>query len=236
MTRPPRSRRGARPRVLASFGLLLASATLASCASAPTRFFTLDAVAPSQPAGAAYAGPPVKVLAVNIPPALDREELVSETAPGEVKVHDLEHWEAPLGLTARQVLIQDLAGRLPAGSVLGPASPSGDGVATLSVDIVSFHAGPDGARMQAAWSASLPSVGGPHVLRAPLTLLQTAGMADGGAGTAQAFSALLGQLSDQIAATLPVQMQAVAVAPIRRRSTVRTTTRSTEQTRSSGPF
>ena len=241
MTRRPRSRRAARSRGGATLVLLFASsALLAGCASAPTRFFTLDAVAPVRPAAAAYAGPPVKVLAVNIPPALDREELVSEAAPGEVKVHDLEHWEAPLGLIARQVLIQDLAGRLPAGAVLGPGSPGGDGVASLSVDIVSFRDGPDGAQMQASWNASLPGTAGPQVFRAALTVLQSAGGSDTGAGTAQAFSTLLGQLTDQIAATLPMQLQAMAaraeaMAPIRAQITTRKTTRSLNQTRASGP-
>ena len=166
---------------------------------------------------------------MNIPPALDREELVSETAPGEVKVHDLEHWEASLGLTARQTLVQDLAARLPAGSVLGPATPGGDRVTTLSVDVVSFRSGPDGAQMQAAWSASLPSAAGPQVFRAPLTSLQAPVAAAGGAGTAQALSALLGQLSDQIAATLPAEVQAMTARAAAQPAPVQTTTRSTTQ-------
>ena len=242
MTRRPRFRRRARSQATAPVGLLLGlGAVLASCASAPTRFFTLDAVPAVQSPNAAYSGPPVKLIAVNIPPALDREELVSETAPGEVRVHDLEHWEAPLGLTARQVLIEDLAGRLPAGRVLGPASPGGDGVATLSVDIVSFRAGPGGAQMQVSWSASLASAAGPQVFRAPLTSLQSAGGSDVGAGTAQAFSNLLGQLSDQIATALPIQMQAMAAraeatAPVRPQTTTQTLTRSMGRTRTSGPL
>ncbi|WP_174300563.1 membrane integrity-associated transporter subunit PqiC [Caulobacter sp. S45] len=219
----------------ASLAVLLASgALLAGCASAPTRFFTLDPVGPAQPLAAAYAGPPVKVLAVNIPPALDREELVSENMPGEVRVHDLEHWEAPLGLTARQVLVQDLAGRLPAGAVLGPASPGGDGVATLSIDIVSFRAGPDGAQMQASWNAALPAASGPLVFRSPLMTLRGPGAPLDGAATAQAFSFLLGQISDQIAAVLPTQVQALAAAralatPRAQTSTQTTQTRSTRQ-------
>ena len=221
---------------LAPLGFLLASgALLAGCASAPTRFFTLDPVAPAQPSAAAYPGPPVKVLAVNIPPALDREELVSETAPGEVKVHDLEHWEAPLGLTARQVLVQDLASRLPAGAVLGPASPGGDGVATLSLDIVSFRAGLDGAQMQASWNASLPGVAGAQLFRSPLMTLQGAGVSPDGAGTAQAFSALLGQVSNQIAATLPVEMQALVTARALAAPRVQTTTQ-TIQTQTAPRF
>ncbi len=220
----------------APLGLLLAcGALLAGCASAPTRFFTLDPVAPAQASAAAYPGPPVKVLAVNIPPALDREELVSETTPGVVKVHDLEHCEAPLGLTARQVLVQDLAGRLPASAVLGPASPGGDGVATLSVDIVSFHAGPEGAQMQASWNVGLPAVVGAQVFRSPLTTLQGQGVSPDGAGTSQAFSALLGQVADQIAVTLPAQMQAMMAARALAAPRVQTTTQTT-QTQSTRRF
>ena len=239
MTRRPDSH-SLCPGHLGRLALLLASAaTLSACTSAPTRFFTLDPVAPTQASTTVYAGPPVKVLAVNIPPGLDREELVSETAPGEVRVRDLEHWAAPLGLTARQVLIQDLASRLPSGGVLGPASPGGDGVATLSVDIVALHAAPGGSLMQASWSASLP--GGAAVFRAPLVTLQTSGASEGGAGTAQAFSALLGQLSDQIVAILPAQMQAMAAraaaksAAMAPQTTTRSTVRATRLTSSSGP-
>ena len=91
---------------------------LAACGhSDPTRFFTLDALPPTAPT--AYAGPPLRVRAVHIPPALDRAELARETSPGEVSVDDFAHWAAPLGQTARQVLTEDLAARLPSGEI-GP--------------------------------------------------------------------------------------------------------------------
>ena len=227
-----------KPPYRAFCGVLLAgAAVLAACASAPTRFFTLDPVAPAALPAVAYAGPPVKLTAVHIPPALDREELVSETGGGEVRVHDFEHWEAPLGLTARQALVQDLAARLPAGSVLGPSEPGGDGAAILSADIVSFQSGPQGATMQVAWSVTLPGAAGPSY-SAPLSELRTMAVAADGSGTAQAFSALLGQLSDQIAATLPQQVQRLAAermqaeaaaraAAAPARTTVRTTSTTT---------
>ena len=233
------------PPYRAFSGVIVAGAlVLAACASAPTRFFTLDAVPPgaASPA-AAYAGPPVKLLAVHIPPALDRDELVSETGAGEMRVHDLEHWEAPLGLTARQALIQDLAARLPSGAVLGPSEPGGDGVATLSADVVSFQAGPQGATMQAAWTLTLPAATGapePLVYRAPLALLTAPAAGEGGQATATAFSALLGRLSDDIAAELPAQAErmrmeqaqaqaqaAARAAAIRVRTTTRTTSTAT---------
>ena len=189
---------------------MAAAGLLAACASTPTKFFTLDPVAGAQPVASSYAGPALKLLAVHIPPVLDREELVQESAPGEIKVHDFEHWSAPLGLTARQVLVQDLAARLPPGEVTGPDSPSGPHVAALSVDVVAFSAGPSGGVLQASWSATAPggTGGAPLVIRSPLQQLQGPATTADGAGTAQALSLLLGQLADQIAATLPARMQA----------------------------
>ena len=204
----PDPRCGRTALVLAPF-LVGGCALLAACASTPTRFFTLDPVAPVQPVASGYGGPALKVLAVHIPPELDRAELVEENPIGEIKVHDFEHWSAPLGLTARQVLIQDLAGRLPAGMVLGPDAPAGANVTTVSVDVVAFHAGPSGSTMQAGWNAALPTAGAgaPMLLRSPLQQLQGPVASGGGSGTAEAFSALLGQLSDQIAATLPARVE-----------------------------
>ena len=205
---PPRT---PSPR-LAAYAVLVAAGAgvLAACGhSAPTRFFTLDPVAPAAPPASAYAGPPLKLTAVDIPPALDREELVSELSGGEVRVHDFEHWEAPLGQVARQAMILDLAARLPAGAVLGPSAPGGAGVATLSADIVSFQAGPGGATLQAGWSLTLPGLPDaptPRVWRAPLAELQAPAAGGDGAATAEAFSALLAKLSDQIAAALPAQV------------------------------
>ena len=236
------------PARLVSASLVFAGgALLAACASTPTRFFTLDPTPAAGPVASGYAGPAVKVLSVSIPPALDREELVEETAPGEIKVHDFEHWAAPLGQTCRQILTQDLATRMPAGAVLGPATPGGARVATLSVDIVAFHANPQGSTLQAAWSAALPGAPGaaatPIVLHSALETLQGPAASVEGAGTAQALSALMGQLADQIASDLPERVQEAmardrvrqavmqAETPAARAHVVtRTTTKTTQRT------
>jgi uncharacterized protein len=223
-------------------GVFAGAGVLAACGhSAPTRFFTLDPTPAAAPL-AAYAGPPVKVLAVAIPPQLDREELVSEGPAGEVTVHDFEHWAAPLGQTARQTLVQDLAARLPAGRVVGPDMPGGDGVATLSADVVAFQTGPGGATLQVGWSLTLPGApAGPLVWRSPILALQAQAAGEGGAGTAAAFSALLGQLADRIAADLPVEAaglqaeRAEALARAEPRLVTRTTTTARSQSVSATP-
>ena len=72
----------------------------------PTHYYTLDAVpATARPA----AGAPLQVVAVHIPPALDRQEMVRETAANQVDVNDQNRWSAPFDQMAQRVLTQDLA-------------------------------------------------------------------------------------------------------------------------------
>jgi uncharacterized lipoprotein YmbA len=181
---------------------------LAACGhSDPTRFFTLDPVAPAQPVAATPSGAPMRVRRVTIPPALDRVELTREIAPGEVKVSDFEHWAAPLGRTAVEVLAQDLAARLPAGALIPPAAPLPTGGVDVDVDILAFNVADGQAVMQVSWSEiarpSPPSKGGqpPSPPSTPRLVELTAPVdASGGLGEAQGFSRLLGQLADRIAA------------------------------------
>jgi uncharacterized lipoprotein YmbA len=189
--------------VLAVLGL-----SLAACGhSAPTRFFTLFPVAPAQPLAATLAGPPIRLRRVTVPPALDRVELVREIAPGEVRVSDFEHWAAPLGQTAVQVLAQDLAARLPAGALIPPAAPLPPGGVDIDVDILAFNVSGGQAVMEASWSeivrpSATPSAGqppAPPLSSTRLVELTAPVAASDGQGEAQGLSRLLGQLADRIA-------------------------------------
>jgi len=193
--------------------LLIAAAalSLAACGhSDPTRFFTLDPVSPTQPVAARSVGAPIRLRRVTIPPALDREELAYEIAPGEVKVRDFDHWAAPLGQTAVQVLAQDLAARLPAGTLIPPAAPLPAGGVDVDVDILAFNVAGGQAVMQASWSEiarpSPPPKGGtpsPPPSSTRLVELTAPVEASGGLAEAQGLSRLLGQLADRIAAETP---------------------------------
>jgi len=191
-----------------SLGMIAIGLSLAACGhSNQTRFFTLDAIGPSQPVLATSFGPPIRLRRVTVPPALDRVELVREVAPGEVKVSDFEHWAAPLGQTAVQVLAQDLAARLPAGALVPPAAPSPPGGVDVDVDILAFNVSGAQAVMQASWSEiappAPPSKGGqpsPPASSTRIVELTAPVDASGGLAEAQGLSRLLGQLADQIAA------------------------------------
>jgi uncharacterized protein len=172
---------------------------LSSCHSAPTRVFALDTVAPTS-ISSSYKGPPIRVEAIHVPPALDRIEISREVAPGEFRVSELDHWIAPLGQIVRQVLTADLIGRLPQGRVIFPHLARPVGAIGINVDLLSFSADREGARLHVSWAGtsggSQPqSCGGTMVLLTPR-------LGVGSASMASALSTLLAQLADGIVAQL----------------------------------
>ena len=172
---------------------------LTSCRSAPTRIFTLYSVEPAA-APRSYAGPPIRVDAVHVPPALDRIEVVSNIAPGEISISDLDHWSAPLGQMARQALTADMISRLPPGRVIFPHLTKLEGTLGLSVDVLDFKVDRRGAGLEASWiiAAADPKTGS----SGGTVMLRTDIPGTGAAATAQALSTLLGQLADRIVADL----------------------------------
>ena len=178
---------------------LMAVMLVAGCHSAPTRLFTLYGVAAASSRNA-YAGPPVRIDAVHVPPALDRIEVVGDIAPGEESISDLDHWSAPLGQVARQALAADLVTRLPEGRVIFPHLSKPAGALGISVDVLDISSDSRGTTLLASWivtpaGALVRSAGGTVTLHTDLA-------SHGAAATAQALSALLGQLADRIAADL----------------------------------
>jgi len=179
---------------------VLALLTLAACASSPpTRFFTLDAVAP---AGSSRipAGEPVKIDAVHIPPALDRNSLVRGESDNQLNISSQDRWAGDLGEMTRRVLTQNLASRLPSGMVIAPESPAPPSARGLVVDILTFQPQASGeVVLDADWTLLEGTQSNP-VLRRSVHL--TAAAAPSAQGEAAAMSTLLGQLADSMAADI----------------------------------
>ena len=171
---------------------------LAACAGSPaTRYFTL-AGTPERAQGpaTAYAGAPIEVRLVQVPPAIDRLEMVRERRPGEVEVLDFDHWAAPLGRLARQALTEDLAQRLPAGKTVNPGAAWPEPRAVLTVDILSYTNRDGTARMSLSWTLQPPPERAGAALAATLEVQVPA--AGDAAADAQAWSELLGRVADRI--------------------------------------
>jgi len=178
---------------------LLALLMLAGCASSPpTRFFALDpAPAGGSPAAdQGGAGAPVKVDAVHIPPALDRESMVRGESDNQLEISSQDRWAGDLGEMIRRVLTQDLSQRLPSGTVIAPESPAPPGARGLVVDILTFQPQAGEVVLDADWTLLQGTQSNP-VLRRSVHL--TVAAASSAQGEAEAMSTLLGQLADGIA-------------------------------------
>ena len=186
---------------------MAAALLLAGCGHSPAAtFLVLDPAPPSSPAAAGYAGPPLRVPFVHLPVTVDRPELVRQDAAGTVKVDDFARWAAPLGLQARDTLIRDLTVRLPAGAVLPPDAPPAPREVRVEVTVLSFDVAGGQAVLTASYRLAGPGAGaGAGGARPALAQLSTPLADDGAASRAQAWSRLIGQLSDRMVAALPLR-------------------------------
>ena len=194
---------GAEMRAALPLAVLLGAAATASCASSPpVQFFALtvsDQPLQQRPA-APPSSTPVRVAAVHIPAALDRQQIVRESAPGKVEISDRHRWDAPLDQMVSNVLTQDLLRRLPRGAVVLPQEPATPDTRAIVLDILRFEPDAGGTvTLTGAWSL-LPAASDTPLLTRRVALSEPA-PADY-AGEVAAMSRLLGKLADEIAQAL----------------------------------
>lgn len=179
---------------------LLLPIALAGCGhSPPTRFFTID---PAPPRRAVEAGQPrmIKLGRIDIPPSLDRPQLVTEVGGDRVKVDERDQWSAPLAELIRRALAEDLADRLPAGSIVSPTLPQSSGARVLTVDFLTLTAGPGGALSCHVLWRLLDWGSGKTLASGDVKL--TANGAGGSGAQAHGLSSVLGELGTRIANSL----------------------------------
>lgn len=179
---------------------LLLALALAACASAKTYTYTLSAVPPA--GGPVVSHPlasPIEVGEVGIPAVIDRTSIVL-TAPGDqLQVSQNDVWGAGLRDLIRRTLSEDLAERLPDGSVLQPGTPARSArLRIVAVAIQQFEGSTGGVvTLRADWtvvrSGETPK-GKPH--HADIQLNAAGGTVP---AIVPAMSAALGQLADEIA-------------------------------------
>jgi uncharacterized lipoprotein YmbA len=176
---------------------------LAGCGSSPkTAFFTLTPVPPETGKATAAIKAPVTVAAVNLPPSLDRSEMVRRTGATTVDIDSAARWTAPLADMTRTVLSQDLAARLPKEKLILPDSPAPQNTAQIVVTIAEFGpAAESGTTLQGSWSL-VKGVPAKPVLQRDFDLDTDASAVDG-SSQAAAMSRRLARLADNIAAALP---------------------------------
>ena len=179
----------------------LLTLTLAACASSPqTRFFALDPVSPgAAPADRGAVRAAVKIDAVHIPPALDRDSMVRGESDNQLEISSQDRWAGDLGEMVRRVLTQDLAQRLPSGMVIAPESPAPASARGVVVDILTFQPQAGEVVLDADWTL-LQGTQSNAVLRRSVHLTTSA--APSAQSQAAAMSTLLGQMADDIASKM----------------------------------
>ena len=183
------------------------------------RFFVLRSLA--EPPAAPPAGAPVTlvgVLPVRIPGYIDRPQLVSWTAAGELRIDEFRRWGEPLDVGFTRTLAENLSALLPEHRVQrGPWRSSV--VPRCRVDVELRVFGPQASgevRLDGGW-ALLPAEderplarGRSSLKRGPL-VIGTAG--DNPGGEVEAMSELVAELSREIAAAVRVLPDEANAAP-----------------------
>ena len=183
-----------------SIGWLMGGAVaawLGACHSAPTRIYSLEPISPASHIDA-YQAPALRVDTLNVPASWDRIEILSLSAAGKLQISDFDHWSAPLSQIARHVLSDDLDRRLPPGSVIYPRLPKTNGALGIDVDILEVSVAASQASMRASWLI-VPATGLQGAKRSVASLNTPMNSAEPTA-VVQAWSELVGQLADRIAA------------------------------------
>jgi uncharacterized lipoprotein YmbA len=175
----------------------IAALALCSCQSAPTRIYDINPAPPATRMDT-YRSPPLRIDAVHVPPGWDRIEILTPTAGGGLEIDDLDRWPAPLTQVIRQVLSVDLDARLPSGRVIYPHLLKPGGALGIDVDILEFTIDSSQSSMSASWVIT-PAAGPEAAGRSVATLHNPVAGTDA-AAVARAWSELIGQLADRIAA------------------------------------
>ena len=177
----------------------MAPLVLGACHSAPTRIYPL---AVAQPASRATApSPMLRVDSVHVPPDWDRIEILTPAAGGGLKINDLDRWSAPLAQVTRQVLSADLDARMPPGTVIYPHLPKSSDALGIGVDILAFTLSGATATMQVSWIITPAQQ--PETAKRSAATLTTPVTGTDPASVARAWSALVGEVAEHIAADAP---------------------------------
>ena len=173
------------------------------------RTFTLT---PMPPASAvettADAGVvPLGLAVAELPPGLDRQDVVVRESEHRLDVRGTDLWSAPLGRLVLHTLAIDLAERLPRGSVALPGQtvPAG-GVRSLDFAFAELAAGPEPQGvLDVRWSlagsgAGAPGLAGEERIVEPIDSLDSASVA---AGMSRALATLADRLAARLGAAAP---------------------------------
>ena len=114
--------------------------------SSPPKLYALDRIAPASPAAPAAAAVralPIGIDAVELPPGVDRKEIVLRQPDHRLETRSAEQWSAPFKDLVLHTLAFDLAARLPLGTVIVPGETKPAAMRTIDVAFEELAANAD---------------------------------------------------------------------------------------------
>jgi uncharacterized protein len=174
------------------------AALVAGCATAPSRFYTLDATASAD--GAPPASFAVLVGPVFVPAAVDRPEFVVQIAPNQVDIDEFNRWAAPLSDSIARVVAGDLAVLLGTSDVAVAPLANFRPAYRVSINVQRFESVPQqSVLVDAAWTVH-DTTGG--AVRSGRTVRSEVVQGKGFDALAAAHSRALAALSAEIASAI----------------------------------
>lgn len=168
------------------------------CASAPSKFYTLNSTAKCD--GAPVANFAVVVGPVSIPAEVDRPQFTVQISPNRVAVDEFNRWAEPLNSNIARVVAGDLAVLLGTPQVVAVPLANFDPAYRVTIDIQKFESVPGkSAQIDAVWVVRKTAGGAPISGRTAVT---EPVIEDGFDALAAAHSRALGKLSADIAAVI----------------------------------
>ncbi len=168
---------------------------LAGCgffSRAKSQFYSLETIETTA-ARATVGGVPVGIEGIELPPGLDRREIIVRTDDNRFDIRGTHQWASPLEEMVIHTLAFDLANRLPEGMVVLPGQPKPATMRSLAVVFEDLAAGPEGFVLDARWT--MGEMTRRERITVPLPSNESAEIA-------RATSTALATLADRIAAAL----------------------------------
>ena len=176
---------------------------VAGCASAPSRFYTLNSTATGT--GAPTVNDAVLVGPVTIPASVDRPQFTVQVAPNRVAIDEFNRWAAPLNESIARVVTGDLVVLLGTPRVATAPLANFDATFRVTIDLQRFEsvrgaAGTNGAAVvEAVWVVRRVTGGTVHSGR---TVARESVPGEGFDALAAAHSRAFAKVSADIADTI----------------------------------
>ncbi len=176
--------------------LLAVCVLLSGCgffSRAKSQFYSLETIETAA-ARTTLGGVPIGIDAIELPPGLDRREIVARGADHRLEVRGTHQWASPLEEMVIHTLAFDLANRLPEGMVVLPGQPKPAAMRSLSVVFEDLASGTDNTFvLDARWTVG--ELTKHERITVPLQSAESESIV-------AAMSQALGTLADRVAAGL----------------------------------